>query len=173
MNIVSRFLEDASRALAIETPEDWYRVSLQQLARLGGKRIILKNGGLLSVLRMHYPQEEWDEARFTGPKKAGQRWLYVNVKRTWHSSVFNFLDCLSSLHVTKPVLFPDVEIVEDYRGMVTSTDEGKVSRNPLELDVYLPSLGLAFEYHGQQHYQDSMLFGTASLYQRTSPCFPH
>jgi hypothetical protein len=32
----------------------------------------------------------------------------------------------------------------------------------MELDVYLPSLSLAFEYQGIQHYEDKFYFGTAS-----------
>src|SRR5690348_11404117 len=43
-----RFLEDK---LQIKTMEDWYRVSMDQMKKLGGSHLILKNGGLSNVLR--------------------------------------------------------------------------------------------------------------------------
>lgn len=36
----------------------------------------------------------------------------------------------------------------------------------LELDVYLPTLGLAFEYQGQQHFRPVELFGGAEAYMK-------
>lgn len=31
-------------------------------------------------------------------------------------------------------------------------------------DLFLPSLRLAFEYHGEQHFRDTMIFGLSEMY---------
>jgi hypothetical protein len=46
-----------------------------------------------------------------------------------------------------------VEIVENYRHC---NDSGKA----VELDIFLPNEGLAFEYQGEQHYEDKYLLGS-------------
>ncbi len=33
----------------------------------------------------------------------------------------------------------------------------------MELDIYIPSLSLAFEYQGKQHYETTGLFGTTDV----------
>ncbi len=40
------------------------------------------------------------------------------------------------------------------------------SNKKMELDVYLPTLSLAFEYQGQQHYEDNPLFGHSNSFQQ-------
>lgn len=42
---VQSFLDHVKSELSIQEPDDWYRVSLSQLASFGGKRMILANGG--------------------------------------------------------------------------------------------------------------------------------
>jgi hypothetical protein len=54
-------------------------------------------------------------------------------------------------------LFPSTEIYEDYihPGLTFS------SNKPMQLDIFLPSLHLAFEYQGIQHYQEKYYFGNS------------
>lgn len=44
----------------------------------------------------------------------------------------------------------------------------EVQSKVLEFDVYLPGKKLAFEYHGPQHYEDTMVFGISSGYKGAS-----
>lgn len=37
----------------------------------------------------------------------------------------------------------------------------------MELDIFVPSLSLALEYHGKQHYEDTMIYGISKMYQGT------
>lgn len=46
---VTRFISYVEKFLRIKEPNDWYRVSLDHLSRLGGAQLIAKNGGLYAV----------------------------------------------------------------------------------------------------------------------------
>jgi len=99
----------------------------------------MKKGNLLSMLKLRYPGENWDEEVFRGKghRKASQRWLLVLLQS----------------------LFPNEEILENY-----FHDEIRMpsSGQPLQLDVYLQNSNLAFEYQGPQHYEQLNVFGDAS-----------
>jgi hypothetical protein len=40
------------------------------------------------------------------------------------------------------------------------------SHTPMQLDIYIPSLSLAFEYQGEQHYFTHYLFGSPDIQQQ-------
>lgn len=73
----------------------------------------------------------------------------------------------SQLHLIKllhTLLLPDCEIIEEYKSSELTFPETSL---PIELDVFVPKLNIAFEYQGKQHYEDTMLFGLAEQYRGT------
>jgi hypothetical protein len=95
-----------------------------------------------------YPDVEFDEARvmeekFT--KRSAQRWLFVVLCDLLDESRHSIAE-----NVNHPTL------------------KYGATNQPIELDVYVADLHLAFEYHGLQHYQDTMVFGLAEQYKGTS-----
>eukprot|EP01127_Copromyxa_protea_P003412 TRINITY_DN13224_c0_g1_i1.p1 TRINITY_DN13224_c0_g1~~TRINITY_DN13224_c0_g1_i1.p1 ORF type:complete len:376 (-),score=85.71 TRINITY_DN13224_c0_g1_i1:90-1217(-) len=133
------FLESIEPALFIKEPEDWYRVSLNQLRSVGATGIVTSFRRLHEILSTAFPEREWDCHKFsyTG-KKSTQRWLLEVVKKIYHDQD---------------------TIVENYDHPDLHWDE-KRKRN-MELDIWVPHLSLAFEYQGEQHYHNlASIFGT-------------
>ena len=60
-------------------------------------------------------------------------------------------------------LFPKVEVIEEYHH--PDLRYGATNRS-MELDAFIPSMGIAFEYHGQMHYHSSEYFGNSSKRNR-------
>lgn len=78
---VRLFLRKAKKELQIESNEEWQRVSKEQICAIGG-RGLLKRYGLLSALRLSYPEERWEEwgKGSQAGKKASQRLLLLQVR---------------------------------------------------------------------------------------------
>jgi len=58
---VKRFFEFVRHELGIKSMRDWYRVTNQQVASLGGKRLLaITEGGIPALLRRIYPDHKWD-----------------------------------------------------------------------------------------------------------------
>jgi len=121
------------KGLEIRRPEDWYRVTLEQLNDLGvgpfSKRI---EGGLVTLLSKRYPNIEWDADAFFGRgyRRASQRWLTAMLAS----------------------IFPSKKILVDY----VHPDLH------FQLDVFLPEIGLAFEYQDAQHFEQIGVYGEAN-----------
>lgn len=80
-----RFIETECK---INTNEDWYHLSNEQLRDLGVLTLISHLGGLFSALRQYRPDHNWDERRFSGvgsyfdpntKKKAGNHEMTLKV----------------------------------------------------------------------------------------------
>lgn len=144
-----QYLSAVEAQLGMESPAEWFRVSIQHLRRTGGAHLIARHGGLVAALASVYPDEHWSVDRFQDhAKRSSQHWLYVTLK----------------------TLFPSVKVVEEVRLAQVRTDHDVVGKSDeggtLELDVYLPDCAVAFEYQGAQHYVDTMLYGRHEPYRQ-------
>lgn len=103
------------------------------------------------MLTKAYPNVQWDEKRiklYGFMKKASQRWLYSIIRDLLPTYIKSTND-----------------VYEDYHHSELRFEESGIG---IELDIYIPSLKLAFEYHGQQHYESFSLFAETEIYSRMS-----
>ena len=139
---VKKYLEWLSDKLEISTVEAWSQVTAHHIAvGLKGYSLLKKSGGLIQMLSKYVPQYlvEQRPKMSTGIGKA-QMSLYRCVQN----------------------LFPEIHIQLDYRhpDMVFSKTGQRI-----ELDIFLPSLNLALEFQGKQHYNWHFVYGSPSRQQ--------
>lgn len=122
------WLEDE---LEIKELSDWYRISLDQIAKIGPTTLFKKYDGIANVVRKIYPDYNWD----------------------WTTKVFRASQWRLKRLVER--LFPNHPVKEEY------TDRELVypSGGKMLLDLYISEIKLAFEYQGQQHYYEVHKFG--------------
>jgi len=97
--------------------------------------ILTRKGGLVNFLSKLYPNQQWVEEKFISKQKKSSQWyLYKLIKE---------------------ILPPNIEVIEEHLFSTKSTTYGF----SMTVDIYIPSLNLAFEYQGLQHYNNHALFG--------------
>jgi hypothetical protein len=102
-----------------------------------GTTLLRNNGGLINILKNIYPKHKWDVEKF----ESHQQW----GKAQW-----------ALLRVIQRLLPDNQDIKVDYHHP-KMIYQGTLQL--MELDIYIPSLSLAFEYQGEYHYLDHYLFG--------------
>jgi len=130
-NNVKSFLESLKKDLNLQKQRDWFFISNKQIKANKGRSLLTK--GLFNTLMSQYPEHNWSIPTRIAPSK-GQLHLHRIIKS----------------------LFPSEQVLMDFRhaGMLFSRSQHK-----MQLDIFIPTLQLAFEYQGGQHYTQHYLFG--------------
>ena len=110
--------------------------------RISGEELFKSIGGLFHAISEVHPDQRWSKFQFINrSKKSRQHWLILCLKK----------------------IYPQFISMEDYKHPRLSSRLGV----RLELDSFIPSLNLGFEYQGEQHYDDiPSAFSTLELYQK-------
>ena len=128
LDLVRAFFDKIKKEYNLINSEDWYRLSKKQIHEFGGSGLYTKYS-LFELLNKVYPNENWKiDSLLKRDKRAEQRFLFLQVQK----------------------VFPGEEIVEDY----FHEELTRISGSAVQFDVFLPKKNIAFEYHGQQHYED-------------------
>ena len=147
----TEFLNKLKVKYNLKTPVDWQRLSSKQIKLDGGFWLFyndmeyLKNTQIQfeilddknKLKKVSYPLKDLIDSK---NKRSSQRWLFLQIQK----------------------LFPGEEIVEDYFHSDISRETGFA----VQFDIFLLNKFIAFEYHGEQHYQDiPSAFGSLEMVQ--------
>src|SRR5687768_8458217 len=120
--------------------DDWYKVTNGEFRKMGGGSLLTYNSSISNILQKYYPNHNW---KFNGvSQKKSEDYLFHCIQQ----------------------LFPNIEIQRNVRNIDKFIFSN--SQKQAELDIYIPSLKLAFEYQGEQHYEFNDKFGTSSVNSR-------
>ena len=124
--------EDENISQFLDTLEEKYNLkTLEDWSRLSRHQIESTGGtGLAKKLSLNkIIQLKHPTITPKYSKRSSQRWLFLQIQK----------------------LFPKDEIIEDYYHSELSRETGY----SVQFDIFLINRNIAFEYHGQQHYEDT------------------
>jgi len=116
--------------------DDWYIITQDFFYSNGGDGLLINHYGgspSLAVMKI-YPNYKWDPEKFS-------------IKKTKQKSIFNIVKNY----------FPKRKVLWEYKQHPELIY--KKSKKNMELDVFVPSLNLAIEYQGEQHFFPVKIFG--------------
>jgi hypothetical protein len=111
--------------LGYKTNDDWYKLTCDDLINNYGSALVQKYGSP-AVILIKYIDYDWDILKFESRLK-NQKTLYDIVKK----------------------IYPDEKVEWNYNHKQLRFKESNL---PMQLDVFVPNLNLAFEYQGEQHF---------------------
>lgn len=138
-NNIIEFLSTVKQKFNLETIDDWNRISKKQICDAGGSGLLSKYNSIFDILCIAYPEQNWEQnLLLKRDKRSNQRLLFLQVKK----------------------LFPKEEVIEDYFHNALT----RLSGWNVQFDVYVPGKQIAFEYHGEHHFNEIPAFGQLELY---------
>jgi len=142
---VGLYLDWLEKKLFISEPRQWYEVSQDHVLHFKGRYLLKGDHGYRSFLvhlKKRYPQENWDLKNFYLPLGKTKRLLYRILQSIFEGH---------GIEVFFNTTFPGMHFVS--------------SSYSMRFDLYLPRLSLAIEYHGPQHYEHKIFFGSPERQQ--------
>jgi len=132
------------RRLGINSLNDWYRTSREQMVKNGGGILLSRYQSKENLLRRFYPFHDWSSFSSYDQdcsKKSTQRWLLQSLSST----------------------FPrELGWEEEVSFLLEESEKKKTS---FEIDIYCKNVAIAFEYQGVQHFENVKHFSKYSLYK--------
>eukprot|EP01114_Cavostelium_apophysatum_P021826 TRINITY_DN7718_c0_g1_i1.p1 TRINITY_DN7718_c0_g1~~TRINITY_DN7718_c0_g1_i1.p1 ORF type:complete len:570 (+),score=80.59 TRINITY_DN7718_c0_g1_i1:26-1735(+) len=130
---VRDYMDWLYKELELRSLDDWFAIPKEKLVALGASTVLSRYKGLLALLQSLYPYHKWplDNER--------------KRKQAYGSKVQRALSDIVGM-----IFGRTEEVYWDY----IHPELNHSSNRPMELDVFIPSLKLAFEYQGQQHFED-------------------
>ena len=127
---IDNFISKIKEKYNLNTPEDWKRLSKNQIIKEGGSGLLTNK--IYSKIKIKFENEEVISISklLSGSvqKRSSQRWLFLQIKK----------------------LYPHEEIIEDYFHPTIS----RISGANVQFDIFMIERNIAIEYHGQHHYED-------------------
>jgi len=135
------FLKYITSELSLSKLEDWKNISSSSFKKLKGSSLMSKNKGFIPTLCKYFPDYNWREKLIRFPSKTQ---IYLHK-------------------ILQTIFLPD-DIFLNY------TDSKLIyvnTRRKIQLDVYVKTFSIAFEYQGEQYYRSRSIYGSHTNQQKT------